>query len=1227
LRTNDEPQDSLSHEIVMSLLDPEKRVNSPSRSVDAHAREYSRLCQAQPIELATFLAERGELAPAELAAVIRVDLRECWRSGKRVDAQTYLDRFPTVAADTDLAIDVIYAEYLVREQLGENPTLAEFVRRFPEFADVLDVQISFHDAIADPTPEDVCAAELAGTAKLHSQPQSPQNFAAEYEVLEALGRGGMAVVYKARQPALNRLVALKMVRRADLGNDELLARFRTEAEVVASLHHPQIVQVYDYGEHEGVPYLALELILGGTLGERLDGAPWNPRRAAALIEQVSRAVHYAHERGVVHRDLKPNNLLVCGDAEPLEVKIADFGLAKVFRDDCHGDTQTGALLGTPNYMAPEQAYGQASAVGPATDVYALGAILYELLSGQPPYRGGTAIEALQQLLLADPVSLHRLAPQVPRDLATICSRCLERAPERRYRSALELADDLRRYLGDRPIHARPSGYWERGWRWCRRNPALAASLGSVAALLVTVSAVLAWYSGRLSQQLTITRRAELAERHAHNESQLRLWDAYLSEISARNSSRRLGQRFEALDTIRRAKELLGTIGTSEDRLLKLRGALITSLSLPDFRRAAKICDHPGVYTAAVALDKDRIAFNVSDRELVVRRLSDGAVLAKTNIDLPAANIFLSADGKYVGISDERSTKVWKITPTGLVPAWQNSAMGTIRITPDGAHAIVCHANRELQLIQMADGALVRTLGQAAALYDCAFHATSRCAAICSPQEVRIVNWDTGELVAAWPGKDVVRIAWHPSGKQLATWNVSEIKILEIGTGKSIVEMPHGGYPQQMRFSADGSKLISCSLWDSRLLLWDVGTGQRELEIFGFANLTADIAPDGQLTLLRIDGSSIERWELADGSECRTFPRAWFPAIGGWGALSISPDSRLLVLSGDKGIELWDLQERRRVAVREDSLCAAMFDQRGNLVLARESGVYHWPRRDRLRTQAGKPPVSVVSFGPAQHIGNVDIPTSLATSHPKNIVVYGGADGWHSTPLSNPASGIVFIPEGDPRKSAMSDDERLAAVAGWESGNATVWDAATGELLADLPTGRHGVLEFSPDGRWLASTPAGVRIWRTADWTLAHELHAQGTTPTGLGLGFSADSRILAVGQPNGELSLFDPQQGVCLARFTHPTPNPSAQIAFTPDNRTLVTLPLTEQTPGRIWDFAKIRRVLRDFDLDWPADVLQASPAPDRVPPLEVTWTDGGWTLFQNAVRALQGDAAAAKPE
>jgi serine/threonine-protein kinase len=271
-----------------------------------------------------------------------------------------------------------------------------------------------------------------------------------FEILGTLGAGGMGVVYRARQASLDRLVALKVIRAGAYANREELSRFRREAEAIARLQHPNIVQVYEVGEHQGLPCLALEYVGGGSLAERLRGAPLPPRQAAELALVLARAVQHAHERGVLHRDLKPANVLLTPDGTP---KLTDFGLAKRLDVDA-GETRTGAVLGTPSYMAPEQAAGKTHEVGPAADVYALGAILYECLTGRPPFQGATMLETLEQVRAHDPVSPAALRPGVPRDLEVICLKCLEKEPRHRYPSAAALANDVQRFLDGEPISAR-----------------------------------------------------------------------------------------------------------------------------------------------------------------------------------------------------------------------------------------------------------------------------------------------------------------------------------------------------------------------------------------------------------------------------------------------------------------------------------------------------------------------------------------------------------------------------------------------------------------------------------------------------------------------------------------------------------------------------------------------------------------------------------------------------
>ncbi|HKB38998.1 MAG TPA: serine/threonine-protein kinase, partial [Gemmataceae bacterium] len=333
----------------------------------------------------------------------------------------------------------------------------------------------------------------SGTAPATEWPRIPG-----YEVLSELGRGGMGVVYKALQEQLKRLVALKMILSGTLAGSEEVKRFRREAEAVARLQHPNIVAVYEVSEWragEGsapVPFFSLEYVDGGSLAARLDGSPIAPREAATLTEMLARAVQHAHQHGIVHRDLKPANVLLqtnstteeldhtAGKTKPASSsvgafvpKITDFGLAKHLGDDS-SQTRSGAVLGTPSYMAPEQARGHTHHVGPAVDVYALGAILYEMLSGRPPFRGATIVDTLEQVCVQEPVPPARLQPGVSRDLETICLKCLQKEPHKRYASAQELADDLRRFLDGKPIRARPAGAAERLWKWARRRPAVAA---------------------------------------------------------------------------------------------------------------------------------------------------------------------------------------------------------------------------------------------------------------------------------------------------------------------------------------------------------------------------------------------------------------------------------------------------------------------------------------------------------------------------------------------------------------------------------------------------------------------------------------------------------------------------------------------------------------------------------------------------------------------------------
>jgi hypothetical protein len=418
----------------------------------------------------------------------------------------------------DRVSDLLLRWRTLRDQ-GQQTSAEELTRDCPELLDRLRERLRAESTsstvlptvgpVPDPLATNLFLPPPRGEASLPALPG--------YAVLQRLGQGGMGVVFKARHVALGRLVALKMVPGVFSPDSPELARLRQEARAMARLSHSHIVQIHDVLEHDGKVYLALEYLEGGSLDARLKNHLMPPEKAAELVATLAGALHSAHQAGVLHRDLKPSNVLLTADGIP---KVGDFGLAKLL-DGAGEQTATGAIVGTPSYMAPEQALGQSRELGPAVDVWALGAILYELLTGRPPFLGVTALETLEQVRRAEPVAVRQLNPQAPRDLETICLKCLEKDPKRRYTSAQELAGDLGRHLRHEPITARRVGLLGRGWRWCRRHPSRTALLAvSVVAVLVVVGLVL-WFNRQLSGELAATesaRRSAVAARAALHES-------------------------------------------------------------------------------------------------------------------------------------------------------------------------------------------------------------------------------------------------------------------------------------------------------------------------------------------------------------------------------------------------------------------------------------------------------------------------------------------------------------------------------------------------------------------------------------------------------------------------------------------------------------------------------------------------------------------------------------
>jgi serine/threonine-protein kinase len=438
------------------------------------------------------------------------------RAGEDCRAEDWLAAYPELAGRAEHALELVYAEFVIREQLGQRPQPAAWYARFPQWHQDLQQLFHVHQLVrskAYPGPDLArSGTEIRTPGGVVKAGPLPAGCPAGYELLGEIGRGGMGVVYEARQVRLGRVVALKMLGAGARAAPEELARFRHEAEAVARLQHPNIIQIFEVGDVDGLPFFSLEYVEGGSLAEKLRGGPLPADRAAGLLEVLARAVHYAHRRGILHRDLKPANVLLTADAVP---KVTDFGLAKHLEGDA-GQTHSGAVLGTPSYMAPEQAWGKNRDLTPAADVYALGAILYEALTGRPPFQGATAYDTVDQVRRQEPVPPRRLQPKVPHDLETVCLKCLEKEPAQRYANAADLAEELSRFLRGEPVLARPAGPLTKLAKWARRRPAAAAlgGVGLAAALLAGGGGL--WWAGaraalRADTEQAMTRAMGQAE--------------------------------------------------------------------------------------------------------------------------------------------------------------------------------------------------------------------------------------------------------------------------------------------------------------------------------------------------------------------------------------------------------------------------------------------------------------------------------------------------------------------------------------------------------------------------------------------------------------------------------------------------------------------------------------------------------------------------------------------
>jgi WD40 repeat protein len=907
---------------------------------------------------------------------------------------------------------------------------------------------------------------------------------------------------------------------------------------VARLQHPNIVQIYEVGEQDGCPYFSLEYVDGGSLSRRLDGNPLPDRLAAELVETLARAVHYAHLCGIIHRDLKPANVLLAFSREPRASadpalargsrlndgvpKITDFGLAKRL-EAAEGPTRTGDVMGTPSYMAPEQAGGVTRKIGPAADVYSLGAILYELLTGRPPFRAASPMETVLQVLKEDPVPLSRLRHKAPRDLDTICRKCLQKEPHKRYASAEALAEDLRRFLQGEPIRACRVSAWEKTWSWIKRRPALAGLVAAVAVAVLALVGIVFAASYNAALQRSNTR---LEAARAETEAAL-----YFNRIV-------LAEREWSSNNVQRVQELL------DDCPVDRRGW--------EWHYLHRLCHTFLQVLRGHTHEVHAVAFHPG-----------GRLIASASVD--------------------QTVKIWDVS-TGRVVHNLGGHAGWVRglaFSPDGQRLAsstgtpagypMAGAPSEIKIWDVKTGQLLRTLhGHDGPIPRVSIHRNNRWLASAGA-DGKVIVWDidTGKRVRVMAGyrDGVDALVFHPDGQWLAAAGTGEagqpeVALWDVKSGQRLrTFIGHAAGMNDVSFTPDGRRLASASD-DETIKVWDPATGHEVQTLRGHSHfvLCVRFFPDNRRLASCGEDGTIKIWDLTRSQPPITLRGH---AGGGVNGLAVRPDGLWLASCGDdRTIRLWDpkaTQEALSLGGHERRARAVAFNPDSRFLASGsdDHSVKVWDLvrgRSMLTFHRHALPVRSVAWSPDGRL--VASAGGRRESQPGELMIWRATTGRLRFRLGGhdgPITSVAFSPDGKSLASVSSDR------------TVKLWNVADGKVRFTLRghIGPVAGLAWDPRGKQLASTSYDftVRLWDSTTGQCTHT--NRGDTYYVAGLAFHPQGRRLALARGDGTLHILDTdtwQRVLTLRRHLHNV----VGVAFSPDGRRIASI--SEDKTLKLWD-------------------------------------------------------------